>query len=201
MNTRVASTFKAYAVKNVSDGTYFRKLVNGFPVPTLFQKKGHAAARIEELKKVGWDGASRMNREVRNDPTVAPPLGLAELTVTVGELYNLDKKPVVAASPMVAWTVINTEDGTFLKNKKFGNFPQAYMKMGQAISRAKQLQHLPVTLAVAKLHIRENSVRVGSQRSLTASDRKSLIRLAASLPAGDKGRRVILAGLNKVSAH
>lgn len=33
----------------------------------------------------------------------------------------------------------------------------------------------------------------------TASDRKSLIRLAASLPKGDKQRRAILAGLNKVS--
>jgi len=38
-------------------------------------------------------------------------------------------------------------------------------------------------------------------KNLTASDRKSLIRLASSLPKGDKGRRAILAGLNKVSAH
>ena len=37
-------------------------------------------------------------------------------------------------------------------------------------------------------------------KSLTASDRKSLIRLAASLPKGDKGRRAILAGLSKVAA-
>lgn len=36
-------------------------------------------------------------------------------------------------------------------------------------------------------------------KSLTASDRNSLIRLAASLPKGDKQRRVILAGLNKIS--
>ena len=35
-------------------------------------------------------------------------------------------------------------------------------------------------------------------KSLTASDRKSLIRLASSLPKGDKSRRAILAGLNKV---
>ena len=34
-------------------------------------------------------------------------------------------------------------------------------------------------------------------KNLTASDRKSLIRLAASLPKGDKSRRAILAGLNK----
>ncbi len=33
-------------------------------------------------------------------------------------------------------------------------------------------------------------------KSLTASDRKSLIRLAASLPKGDKSRRAILAGLS-----
>lgn len=32
-------------------------------------------------------------------------------------------------------------------------------------------------------------------RSLTASDRKSLIRLAASLPKGSEDRRAILAGL------
>ena len=36
-------------------------------------------------------------------------------------------------------------------------------------------------------------------KTLTASDRKSLIRLAASLPKGDKQRRAILAGLSKVS--
>ena len=35
-------------------------------------------------------------------------------------------------------------------------------------------------------------------KSLTASDRKSLIRLAASLPKGDKSRRAILAGLKQV---
>jgi len=32
--------------------------------------------------------------------------------------------------------------------------------------------------------------------NLTASDRKSLIRLASSLPAGDKGRRAVLSGLS-----
>lgn len=36
---------------------------------------------------------------------------------------------------------------------------------------------------------------------LTASDRESLIRLASSLPKGDKQRRAILAGLKKVSAE
>ena len=36
-------------------------------------------------------------------------------------------------------------------------------------------------------------------KTLTAADRKSLIRLAASLPKGDKGRRAILAGLSKVA--
>ena len=36
-------------------------------------------------------------------------------------------------------------------------------------------------------------------KTLTASDRKSLIRLAASLPKGDEQRRAILAGLKKVS--
>lgn len=38
-------------------------------------------------------------------------------------------------------------------------------------------------------------------KNLTASDRKSLIRLASSLPQGDKGRRAILAGLNKVAIY
>jgi hypothetical protein len=39
-------------------------------------------------------------------------------------------------------------------------------------------------------------------KSITASDRKSLIRLAASLPKGDENRRAILAGLrNKTSAQ
>lgn len=38
-------------------------------------------------------------------------------------------------------------------------------------------------------------------KNLTASDRKSLIRLASSLPAGDKSRRAILAGLNKVAGR
>lgn len=37
-------------------------------------------------------------------------------------------------------------------------------------------------------------------KSLTASDRSALIRLAASLPVGNEGRRAILAGLAKVSA-
>ena len=37
-------------------------------------------------------------------------------------------------------------------------------------------------------------------KSLTAADRKSLIRLASSLPKGDKSRRAILAGLSKVAA-
>ena len=36
-------------------------------------------------------------------------------------------------------------------------------------------------------------------RSLTASDRKSLIRLASSLPAGSPERRAILAGLGQGS--
>ena len=34
-------------------------------------------------------------------------------------------------------------------------------------------------------------------RNLTASDRSSLIRLAASLPVGDENRRAILAGLSQ----
>ena len=34
-------------------------------------------------------------------------------------------------------------------------------------------------------------------KNLTSSDRKSLIRLAASLPKGSEERRAILAGLNK----
>ena len=34
-------------------------------------------------------------------------------------------------------------------------------------------------------------------KSLTAADRKSLIRLASSLPKGDKSRLAILAGLKK----
>lgn len=37
-------------------------------------------------------------------------------------------------------------------------------------------------------------------RKLTASDRKSLIRLASSLPKGSPKRRAILAGLQKTSA-
>lgn len=37
-------------------------------------------------------------------------------------------------------------------------------------------------------------------KNLTATDRKSLIRLASSLPAGDKSRRAIIAGLDKVAA-
>jgi len=37
-------------------------------------------------------------------------------------------------------------------------------------------------------------------KSLTAADRKSLVRLASSLPKGDKSRRAILAGLSKVAA-
>jgi hypothetical protein len=37
-------------------------------------------------------------------------------------------------------------------------------------------------------------------KSLTASDRASLIRLAASLPVGGGTRRAILAGLSKVAA-
>jgi len=36
-------------------------------------------------------------------------------------------------------------------------------------------------------------------KNFTASDRKSLIRLASSLPKGDKSRRAILAGLSKVA--
>jgi len=38
-------------------------------------------------------------------------------------------------------------------------------------------------------------------RTLTASDRKVLIRLASSLPKGDKSRRAILAGLAKTSRY
>jgi len=38
-------------------------------------------------------------------------------------------------------------------------------------------------------------------RHLTASDRKSLIRLASSLPQGSSQRRAILAGLKKTSAE
>lgn len=37
-------------------------------------------------------------------------------------------------------------------------------------------------------------------RSLTASDRSSLIRLASSLPAGSAERKAILVGLSKTSA-
>ncbi len=37
-------------------------------------------------------------------------------------------------------------------------------------------------------------------KNLTSSDRKSLIRLAASLPKGDKSRRAILAGLRARTA-
>lgn len=37
-------------------------------------------------------------------------------------------------------------------------------------------------------------------RKLTASDRKSLIHLASSLPKGDKKRRAILSSLNKKTA-
>ena len=37
-------------------------------------------------------------------------------------------------------------------------------------------------------------------KTLTASDRKSLIRLAASLPKGDKSRRAILSGLKKTAS-
>jgi len=37
-------------------------------------------------------------------------------------------------------------------------------------------------------------------KSLAAADRKSLIRLASSLPKGDKGRRAILAGLKRIAA-
>lgn len=37
-------------------------------------------------------------------------------------------------------------------------------------------------------------------KSLTAADRKSLIRLAASLPEGSKQRRAILSSLNKKTA-
>jgi len=37
-------------------------------------------------------------------------------------------------------------------------------------------------------------------KNLTASDKKTLIRLASSLPKGDKSRRAILAGLSKVAA-
>mgnify|MGYP006892407737 CR=1 FL=1 len=36
-------------------------------------------------------------------------------------------------------------------------------------------------------------------KTLTATDRKNLIRLASSLPSGDKSRRTILAGLKKVA--
>lgn len=39
-----------------------------------------------------------------------------------------------------------------------------------------------------------------TMKNITASDRKSLIRLASSLPKGDKSRRAILAGLNKTAA-
>ena len=38
-------------------------------------------------------------------------------------------------------------------------------------------------------------------KNLTASDRKSLIRLASTLPKGSKERRAILAGLNKVASE
>ena len=37
-------------------------------------------------------------------------------------------------------------------------------------------------------------------KSLTAADRKNLIRLASSLPKGDKSRRAILAGLKSITA-
>ena len=37
-------------------------------------------------------------------------------------------------------------------------------------------------------------------RTLTASDRRSLIRLASTLPAGSEERRAILAGLSKVAS-
>ena len=37
-------------------------------------------------------------------------------------------------------------------------------------------------------------------KTLTATDRKNLIKLASSLPKGDKGRRAILAGLDKTAA-
>ena len=40
----------------------------------------------------------------------------------------------------------------------------------------------------------------GDTVKITASDRKSLIRLAHSLPKGDKSRRAILAGLQKQGA-
>jgi hypothetical protein len=38
-------------------------------------------------------------------------------------------------------------------------------------------------------------------RNLTASDKSALIKLASRLPAGDKTRRVILAGLNKSASR
>ena len=38
-------------------------------------------------------------------------------------------------------------------------------------------------------------------RNLTASDRKSLIRLASTLPAGSEERKAILAGLEKSAAR
>ena len=38
-------------------------------------------------------------------------------------------------------------------------------------------------------------------RSLTASDRKNLIRLASTMPKGSQERRAILAGLKKASSY
>ena len=38
-------------------------------------------------------------------------------------------------------------------------------------------------------------------RTLTAADRSALIRLASTMPAGSEGRRAILAGLVRTSAH
>jgi len=38
-------------------------------------------------------------------------------------------------------------------------------------------------------------------KTLTASDRKSLIRLASSLPAGDEMRRAILSGLTQTAGR
>lgn len=60
---------------------------------------------------------------------------------------------------------------------------------------------LEAARAVVKLSMELCTIEGLSSMNLTSSDRSSLLRLAASLPAGDESRRAILAGLRESASR
>lgn len=164
--------------------SFFRKDQYNYAVPTIYPTSGQAKAYSKRIKKQ-W-------------PFLSDSVLIMEMDVSVSNLYDVESGNLIKSATtnkVLGWCVVSLSTGEYLKGRKLGSFPQSYTTLKQASGMAKA-SRLP-DLAVAELSM---TITKREKIAMNSYDRKSLIRLASSLPKGSEDRRAILKGLSQKTA-